>query len=118
MKRGKSTDKPTNEEQARLDKLGVMQCICCTLLERWQPNRTTIHHIVDKGYRSHSGGHMATIPLCEYHHQGYPKEGYQACDMEAKWGPSLELAKKRFIAKFGTERELLAKVNKMLGVIK
>ena len=118
MKRGKSTGKPTKEEQARLDALHNMECICCSMIGIDQPNRTTVHHLVDKGTRKHSGGHAATLPLCQWHHQGTPKEGYQACDMEAKWGPSLELTKKRFIAEFGTERELLSMVNEMLGVIK
>jgi hypothetical protein len=113
----------SKKDQARLDALHNMPCICCVSAEQSkhyprgteQPNRTTAHHLVDKGNRKASGGHQATIPLCEWHHQGYPLELWLAIEMKAKWGPSLELHKREFIATYGTERFLLKETNELLG---
>lgn len=107
-------------DQRRLDAIHNMACICCVVesIERGrelnQPNRTTAHHLVDKGTRELSGGDQATLPLCEWHHLGYRLFTHDNCDMEASWGPSLALRKKAFIAKYGTERELLQSVNEAL----
>jgi hypothetical protein len=73
---------------------------------------------VDKGYRKHSGGHSATIPLCIWHHCGILREGFSLKEMEYFYGPSLARSKKRFIEAFGTERDLLEITNEKLGVIK
>lgn len=69
-----------------------------------------VHHLVE-GYRL---GDAFTIPLHPWYHRGVPFENHDNVDMLAKFGPSLALHKKRFIEKFGTERELLAKVNEKL----
>lgn len=119
-----STVKPTKTEQARLDALHDMQCIACEIEADWakarkeppldQPLRTEAHHLVDKGYRIHSGGHSATLPLCGWHHEGtllYPLSGRE---MQALHGPSLKLHKKSFVATYGTERDLLAIIDKRL----
>lgn len=81
-----------------------------------QPFHTEIHHLVDFGYREHSGGHDATIPLCCWHHQGYQLTGANPTMMAHMYGPSLALNKKAFEAKYGTQRELLAKINTLLGL--
>ena len=70
-----------------------------------------VHHIVDKGYRQHSGGHIATLPLCKWHHRGEPFIDCSVTEMAANHGPSLGVSKRAFILWYGTERELLAKVN-------
>ena len=108
-----STGKPTKAQQARFDALREIGCICC-----WNyvgAYRTPeIHHIVDGGYRKHSGGHDATLPLCSHHHQGVPPDGYTVEWANASLGPSLALNKREFIRVFGTERQLLETVNAMI----
>ena len=119
-----STSKPTKAEQDRLDVLHDMPCIACEIEADWakarqepvvnQPLRTEAHHLVDKGTRLLSGGHMATIPLCGWHHEGtlaYPLSGRE---MRALHGPSLKLQKKDFVATYGSERDLLAIIDRRL----
>lgn len=50
-------------------------------------------------------GHLFTIPLCHSHHQG---DGRQV--------PSVHFAKKTFVARYGSELELLAALQVELGV--
>jgi hypothetical protein len=112
-----STGKPTAAQQRRLDALSRMPCIAC-LLEgagTVQPNRTEIHHLVDKGTRELSGGHDSTLPLCVWHHRGVPRGKATAREMATAYGPSLALQKRAFNARYGTERELLARVNARLS---
>ena len=109
-----STGKPTKAQQARLDALSEMNCIACEKgKDAFKPE---IHHLVDKGNRRVSGGHDATIPLCAWHHRGIPPYGWSAAATDEMLGPSLALSKRRFIAQYGTERELLAEVNARLGL--
>lgn len=116
MKRGKSTGKPTKAEQARLDAIHNMRCIACEVGEiALSCGRTEAHHLVDKGYRSHSGGHMATIPIGQWHHQGIPLPGFNEREMAFVFGPSRELSKRLFVERFGTDRELLAITNEKLA---
>jgi hypothetical protein len=94
-----------------------MPCIACEIEADWakarnetpieQPLRTQAHHLVDKGYRIHSGGHMATIPLCKWHHRGELLYPLTSREMFQLYGPSLATRKRDFVAQFGTERELL-----------
>jgi Recombination enhancement, RecA-dependent nuclease len=90
-------------------------CIACLIGGApYACGRITIHHIVDKGYRKHSGGNLATIPLGEWHHQGIPYMDVTATFMRAMFGPSMELEKREFAKTYGTQRELLARVNEIL----
>lgn len=110
-----STKKPTKAEQARLDAIHGLTCLACDQ-QIWaqQPFVTEAHHLVDKGTRKHSGGHMATIPLDGWHHRGICIEGWSSDQMKRVFGPSLALHKKQFVAEYGSERELLAKTDKLL----
>ena len=109
-----STGKPTKAQQWRIEALADMKCIACFIEGCAQPNRTEVHHLVDKGYRKHSGGHDATLPLCGWHHRGVPIEGVSAQDMIFYCGPSMALNKRRFEEFYGTQRELLERVNGLL----
>lgn len=116
-----SHKKPTKRQQDRLDRLHRLPCMACVHEGVTQPNATEAHHLVDKGYREHSGGHDATIPLCEWHHRGVQREAWGVghwlkIEMEAKYGPSMALNKRAFEAKYGTQRELLAKIDVLLGL--
>lgn len=101
--------------ERRFDALQRLGCIACLLREVGY-QAPDIHHIVDKGYRKHSGGDMATIPLCPWHHRGVVPDEMTAKLMTNLLGPSLALDKPLFIATFGTERELLGMVNGQLKV--
>ena len=120
-----STGKPTPAQQARLDAIHAMPCIACFKeakfankrgeLRLGQAGKTEAHHLTDKGYRIHSGGHDATIPLCTWHHRGeliYPLSG---TEMRQLHGPSFAKHKKEFIALYGSERELLAETDEQLN---
>jgi hypothetical protein len=103
----------TAAEQKRFNALREIGCIAC-----WSEGKPGlpghIHHIVDKGYRKHSGGHASTLCLCEWHHVGQPSMGFSKNWMAEKYGPSLAENKKAFIVRYGTERELLEKTNGLL----
>lgn len=109
-----STSKPTTAEQLRLDRLHCMACCACLQGTLPQPFPTEAHHLVDKGYRIHSGGHMATIPLCKWHHRGELLYPHTQREMHFLYGPSLALHKREFKALYGTERELLELTDQIL----
>ena len=107
-------------DNERMNRIAAMPCVCCEIEGISQPNRTTVHHIVDNGYRRLSGGHQSTIPLCEWHHQGYPVQGALGLtvgEMENVYGPSLAHKKRAFNAEYGGERKLLEIINKRLEVL-
>lgn len=120
-----STSKPTKAEQLRLDRIHAMPCIACEIeadissqrgeIVMSQPSRTEAHHLVDKGTREHSGGHMATLPLCGWHHRGEPVYPLGKREMRELHGPSLADSKKSFVANYGTQRSLLAIVDQRLA---
>lgn len=99
----------SDADEDRLKRIHAMPCMCCVREGVSQPFETEAHHLVDKGYRKHSGGHQATIPLCEWHHRGICEGSPDK--MLFTYGPSLALHKRWFIETYGTERELLEAVN-------
>lgn len=101
----------TKSDQARLDAIHAMACAACEIEGVQQPNPTEADHLVDKGTRKHSGGHMATIPLCRWHHRGVTEFGVNAAEMACAFGPSFALEKRKAVAKYGAKRDLLAKVD-------
>lgn len=110
-------------DQDRLDAIHAMPCICCEKEGVSQPSRTEAHHIVDKGYRKHSGGHQATLSLCGWHHRADVLGCHKLADPPTfdnctfVYGPSFAIAKRRFIQTYGTERELLAEVDERLAAM-
>lgn len=109
-----STKTPTKAEEDRLKAIRAMPCIPCEKEKVVQPLRTEAHHLVDKGTRLLSGGHMATVPMCGWHHRGEPVEYMKPSEMHLIYGPSFALRKREFIACYGTERELLALTDERL----
>lgn len=101
-------------DQKRLDAIHRLPCCACVQWGLNQPNRTEAHHIVSQSYRKHSGGDQATIPLCGHHHRGEPIMGASIKEMTRKYGPSLADNKRMFVATFGSERELLAGVDRLV----
>lgn len=96
----------TKAHKQRFRKLQELGCICC-LEESGGYRAPDIHHITDCGRRM---GHEYTIPLCPYHHRGVI-----TCPSEVYRGPSLSDGKKPFSNCYGSELELLEKVNAMIG---
>ena len=81
-------------ERERLRTIGEMPCYAC-----FQDGRETnaeVHHIRTQTGLGLRPSHFATIPLCGFHHR-YGKV-------------SVHLGKKAFVAKYGTEQEILEKV--------
>lgn len=102
----------TKADKARYDKLHAIGCIACRKEGRF--SQVDIHHIVDKGYRKHSGGSAATIPLCPWHHRGIPLDGMRINETCGLLGPCLAKHKKYFIQRYGDERSLLAEVDALI----
>lgn len=106
-----STGKPTKAQEARFRKLYELGCICC-ILEGLPRSEAMIHHLVEGMKRL---GHDFTIPVCPWHHVGQPPAGLSIRQAALMMGPSLELSKRKFVATYGTEHELLAMVNQRIG---
>lgn len=108
-------------DEARLKTIHALPCMACVKEGVPQPSRTEAHHLVDKGYRKHSGGHQATLPLCGWHHRADVLGCHALADPPTisnclmVYGPSLDAHKKRFVETYGSERELLAKVDQLIA---
>lgn len=93
----------------RYRKLQDLGCICCYILGLpGVPG--DIHHVVENGYRRLSGGNKSTLCLCPFHHRGVGNGN-------SFFGPSLADGSKPFHRYWGTQGELLAKVNELLREI-
>lgn len=97
----------------RYEALRELGCIACHLDGGFKVPE--IHHLVDKGYRKHSGGNQATIPLCAWHHRGEPEMDKTVTQMRMMRGPSMTLERREFDKVYGSQRELLARVNELLS---
>lgn len=73
----------------------------CIVQDRFCGGLVEAHHITQGGRRL---GHFSTLPLCQGHHEGTKL--------------SIGNTKKSFVAKYGSELELLTKVNEILGIKK
>lgn len=62
--RGMKGRSPTASEQAYMDALGALPCICCKLRGRHSPV-ISLHHIAG---RVKPDAHKLVLPLCQYHH--------------------------------------------------
>ena len=101
-------------EKARMDRLSMIRCVAC-----WQTGlccgKTEVHHLNMFGKAGNKRrGHHYTIPLGRWHHQGIPLAGITTTQMRLFFGPSLKLHSKAFRAQYGTDDELLEKVNNLL----
>ena len=86
----------TKLEKERLEIIGNMPCYAC--YQDGKEVQAEVHHI-----RKHTGwglrpSHFDTIPLCPAHHR--------------TGKISVHLGKKAFVEKYGTEQEILKKVNR------
>ena len=105
----------TKADLARYARLLEHGCVCCRILNPppIRGGRVEMHHIISHGYRSHSGGNLSTIPLCSWHHRSEPPSiVLSKRETRMLLGPALADGKKPFVARWGTERELLDRVNR------
>jgi hypothetical protein len=94
--------KATKADLQRFVKLVDLGCIACKLAGSGY-RAPDIHHVLRGGRRI---GHQATLPLCPEHHR-FPSNG-------SVIGPSLADGSRVFAAKFGSQEELLEKVNALI----
>jgi hypothetical protein len=102
---------------ARFRRLRDLGCVACRMRGIYT-DQVDMHHLTDRGDREKSGADLATIPLCVWHHRGYQPNkvgNLSSTQLDSLLGPSRELAKKRFVAEFGTDRELLERVDYWLA---
>ena len=92
----KTANKAEREWMAAIAEHG---CVACH--KDGQHSPASVHHIT-QGYRRL--GHLFTIPLCYDHHQG-----------DGKHIPSVHFSKRTFVARYGSELELLAELKVSLG---
>ncbi len=83
-----------------MGRVAALGCIICSDLG-YSDSPAEVHHIGNQGVRA---SHYDTIPLCPEHH---------------RWGAlgvAVHSGRKTWEAIYGTERELLDRVKKMLGI--
>ena len=88
--------KPNKLERERLQAVADMPCYAC-----FQDGRETnaeVHHIRSQTGLGLRPSHFATIPLCPSHHR--------------TGKVSVHLGKKAFVERYGSEKEILEKVNR------
>ena len=103
------TKAATKAQQERFSELQRIGCIACNV-SRLGFRHAEIHHITRSGRRL---GHDYTIPLCAWCHRAVPDGNLSPKEMEGRIGPSLARNKRRFVEVYGTELELLERVEKL-----
>lgn len=107
-----------SERTARFDALRAIGCVCCRKNEldgrfnkAYLP--VELHHLNGGGHHGQKRrGDEFTVPLCVWHHRGIGLGSY----MKAMYGPSWAKGSKPFRAVYGTDDELLALANRLIGV--
>ncbi len=92
----------TKREQNWMDAICKLGCIVCRR-EGTQGVRAEPHHLLSGSKRK---GHLFSIPLCHTHHRS---------QIDTEQYTSRHPWKTRFEARYGTEAELLAKVQELLA---
>ena len=70
------------------------------------------HHLLSGGRRR---GHRYGIALCGWHHRGVSDWGCTAPEMRVAFGPSLMDGSRLFHAAYGSDAELLARQDALIG---
>ncbi len=116
----KSTGKPTKAQVERFEALKELGCIACikTLgIRALHCGPTEIHHLNLGGKAGQKRlGHDFTIPLGPWHHRAVLALGWTSSESARFYGPSLAKQSKAFRERYGSDGELLAEVNKLIGV--
>lgn len=110
MRKGRSTSKPTKEEEAYIVAVKIAgACMACESLRAigmsgCDMDGVDFHHLLSGGRRR---GHMFGLGLCQHHHRAVPLEGVTPKQMRVLFGPSLMDGSKRFAQVFGDDEALL-----------
>lgn len=102
----------TAADQERFDKLRDFGCLPCRMFGGGF-REVDISHLV-AGFKRL--GHQATIPECPWHHRGVPDPFDTAREAELAFGPSRALHPRAYRQAFGTDAELLAEINRRIGL--
>jgi len=93
----------TKAEKAHLSRVAALGCVAC-YLQGTPGTPAEIHHPRAGRGKGQRASHMDGIPLCPMHHRGTVHPAI----------PSIHLAKRAFIKRFGTEEELLQLVQQLI----
>lgn len=100
---------------ARSKLVKSLPCICCKIEDVRQVQPTDEHHLNLGGKAGQKRrGDSYSVPLCAWHHQGYPPEGMNASEATFAMGPSLARSSKRFRETYGNDDRLLEMTNESL----
>lgn len=95
----------------RLKEIGCYPCWTQGLMNVYPE----IHHLNLGGKAGQKRrGDAFTIPLCTWHHQGQPLDGFTVSQTREIRGPSLKLESKAFRERFGSDDAQLAKTNELI----
>lgn len=119
MKRGRSTGNPTKAESARIVAAKEGRCICCLILhERGELDEQMIaspcdyHHPKSGNIRR---GHRFGFALCRWHHERHPWGQWTHRQMAKFYGVSLKDGSALFHRTYGSDDELIARQDALLG---
>ena len=101
----------TKADQKRFAALHRLGCICCLMLLDTHSD-PDIHHLLSGGKRK---GNEYTIPLCPWHHRSVAVGNMTNRAMTRAFGPSLADGSRTFDERWGTQHQLLERVNGMLS---
>lgn len=103
--------------QDRYEALRSIGCIACRIEGQTDCGPVEIHHLNLGGYAGQKRrGDDYTIPLGKWHHRGVSHWNLHSSVMEQHFGPSLARQSSEFRQRYGTDDELLERVNRMVGV--
>ncbi|CRR10709.1 hypothetical protein PAERUG_E15_London_28_01_14_07909 [Pseudomonas aeruginosa] len=114
MKRGRSTSKPTVEQQHRMDAIKDIGCVVAYALGLgFVP--CEVHHLTVGGKHGQKRrGHDFTIGLNPWSHRGEPFGGMSAARCEELFGPSYALQPRKFRQEIGSDDYLLDLQNTLI----
>jgi hypothetical protein len=110
----------TAQESERVMESKQLQCIPCLVWAR--AGNMPLEHVANLCAYDHkkSGnirrGHKFGFASCDWHHQGYPSNGWNTPSMRRYFGPSLMDGSKTFAQTYGSDDELIALQNEILGI--
>lgn len=95
----------------RFRRLKELGCVA-SWMEGFPMMPAEIHHLNEGGKAGQKRrGDEFTIPLSPWHHRGVVMTGHTRASMREQFGPSLAHESRAFRERYGTDDELLAKVN-------
>ena len=104
----------TIADKERRTKIHAGNCMACAQrdIDLTGSGYVQWHHLEGK---TKPGCHDKTVGLCQWHHLGHPMNGETYAYSRERYGPSLAKGSKPFHREFGSDSELLARQNDLLG---